>query len=54
MHDLGITESIVNTALDKAKEVQASKIIKINLVNWQIVRFGSRLYSILFCFPQQG
>jgi hydrogenase nickel incorporation protein HypA/HybF len=32
MHELGITESIVNIALDKAKEAQASEITKINLV----------------------
>ena len=32
MHELGITENIVNIALEKANEAQASKVIQINLV----------------------
>lgn len=32
MHELGITENIVNIALDKANEAQASKVTQINLV----------------------
>jgi hydrogenase nickel incorporation protein HypA/HybF len=32
MHELGVTENIVNIALAKAGEAQASKVIQINLV----------------------
>jgi hypothetical protein len=32
MHELGITENIVNITLAKADEAQASKVLKINLV----------------------
>ena len=32
MHELGITESIINIALAKAQEAQANKITAINLV----------------------
>ena len=32
MHELGITENIVNIALTKASEAQAKKVIQINLV----------------------
>ena len=32
MHELGITQSILSIALEKANEAQASKITKINLV----------------------
>jgi len=32
MHELGVTENIVNIALAKAGEAQASKVIRINLV----------------------
>jgi len=39
MHEFGITESIINIALDKAREVQASKISKINLVLGELSGF---------------
>jgi hydrogenase nickel incorporation protein HypA/HybF len=32
MHELGVTENIVNITLAKADEAQASKVLKINLV----------------------
>lgn len=32
MHELGVTENIVNIALAKAGEARASKVIRINLV----------------------
>jgi hydrogenase nickel incorporation protein HypA/HybF len=32
MHEFGITENIVNIALEKANEAQARKVIQINLV----------------------
>jgi hypothetical protein len=32
MHELGVTENIVNIALAKAGEAQASKVIRINLI----------------------
>ena len=32
MHELSITQSILSIALEKAKEVEASKVTKINLI----------------------
>jgi hydrogenase nickel incorporation protein HypA/HybF len=39
MHELGVTENIVNIALTKAGEVQASKITQINLVVGELSGF---------------
>lgn len=39
MHELGVTENMVNIALDKAKEAQASKIVNINLVIGELSGF---------------
>ncbi len=39
MHELGVAESIVNIALAKAGEAQASKVIKINLVVGELSGF---------------
>jgi hydrogenase nickel incorporation protein HypA/HybF len=39
MHELGITGSIVNIVLDKAKEAQASKITDISLVVGELSGF---------------
>ena len=39
MHELGVTENIVNIALTKAGEAQASKVIKINLVVGELAGF---------------
>jgi len=39
MHELGVAESIVNIALTKAGEAQASKVIKINLVVGELSGF---------------
>ena len=39
MHEFGITESIIKIALDKAKEVQASEITRINLVVGELSGF---------------
>ncbi len=39
MHELGITESIVNIVSDKARETQASKVVKINLVVGELSGF---------------
>jgi hydrogenase nickel incorporation protein HypA/HybF len=39
MHEFGITENIVNIALEKANEAQASKVIKINLVIGEMAGF---------------
>lgn len=39
MHELGVTESIVNIALSKAEEVQASRILKINIVIGELSGF---------------
>jgi len=39
MHELGITESIINIVSNKAREAQASKIVKINLVVGELAGF---------------
>jgi hydrogenase nickel incorporation protein HypA/HybF len=39
MHELGVTENIVNIALTKATEAQANKVIKINLVVGELSGF---------------
>ncbi len=39
MHELGVTENIVNIALAKAGEAQASKVIKIKLVVGELSGF---------------
>ncbi|GAH63174.1 Hydrogenase maturation factor HybF [subsurface metagenome] len=50
MHELGITESIVNIAVDKAKEAQASKITKINLVVGELSGFVPDCIEFYFDF----
>jgi len=50
MHELGITESIVNIALDKAKEAQASEITKINLVIGELSGFVPDCIQFYFDF----
>jgi hydrogenase nickel incorporation protein HypA/HybF len=50
MHELGVTESIVNIALDKAKEAQASKITKINLVIGELSSFVPDCIKFYFDF----
>jgi hydrogenase nickel incorporation protein HypA/HybF len=39
MHELGVTENIVNIALAKAGEARASKVIRINLVVGELAGF---------------
>jgi hydrogenase nickel incorporation protein HypA/HybF len=39
MHELGVTESILNIALAKAEEAQASKILKISIVIGELSGF---------------
>ena len=39
MHELAVTENIVNIALSKAAEVQATKIIKISIVIGELSGF---------------
>lgn len=39
MHELGVTENIVNIALSKAEEAQASRILKINIVIGELSGF---------------
>lgn len=39
MHELGVTENIVNIALTKAEEVQAKKILKISIVIGELSGF---------------
>ncbi len=50
MHELGITENIVNIALDKAKEAQAGKIVKINLVVGELAGFVPHCIEFYFDF----
>jgi hydrogenase nickel incorporation protein HypA/HybF len=50
MHELGITESILNMALDKAKTCQASKITKINLVVGELSGFVPECIQFYFDF----
>jgi len=50
MHELGITESIVNIASDKAKEAQASEITKINLVVGELSGFVPDCIEFYFDF----
>jgi hydrogenase nickel incorporation protein HypA/HybF len=39
MHELGVTENIVNITLAKANEAQAGKVVKINLVVGELSGF---------------
>lgn len=48
MHEFAITESILNIALDKAREAQAQKITRINLVIGDLA--GVVAESVEFCF----
>ena len=48
MHELGITQSIVNIVLDKAKEAQASKIVQINLVAGKLAGFVPECIQFYF------
>ena len=50
MHELGITENIMDIALDKAKEAQASKISRINLVVGELSGFVSDCIEFYFEF----
>lgn len=50
MHELGITESIINIALEKAKEAQASKISQINLVVGELSGFVPDCIQFYFEF----
>ena len=50
MHELGITENIVNIAVDKAKEAQASEITKINLVIGELSGFVPDCIEFYFDF----
>jgi hydrogenase nickel incorporation protein HypA/HybF len=48
MHELGITENIVNIALTKAGEAQASRISKINLVIGEMSGFVADCIQFYF------
>jgi len=50
MHELGITENIVNIVLDKAREAQASKITEINLVVGELSGFAPDCIQFYFDF----
>ena len=48
MHELGITENIVNVTLAKADEAQASKVLKINLVIGELSGFVADCIQFYF------
>ena len=48
MHELGITENILNITLDKANEGQATKILKINLVIGELSGFVADCIQFYF------
>ena len=54
MHEFGITESILSIALDKAKEVEASKIRQINLVVGELAGFVPDCIQFYFDFLSKG
>jgi hydrogenase nickel incorporation protein HypA/HybF len=48
MHELGVTENVVNIALAKAGEAQANKVIQINLVVGELSGFVSDCIQFYF------
>lgn len=48
MHELGVTENIINIALAKAGEAQASRVAKINLVVGELSGFVSDCIQFYF------
>jgi len=54
MHELGITESIINIALDKARETQAGRIAKINLVVGELSGFVPDCIEFYFSSLSKG
>jgi hydrogenase nickel incorporation protein HypA/HybF len=48
MHELGVTENIVNITLAKADEAQASKVLKINLVVGELSGFVADCIQFYF------
>jgi len=48
MHELGITENIVNITLAKADEAQAAKVLKINLVIGELSGFVADCIQFYF------
>jgi hydrogenase nickel insertion protein HypA len=50
MHELGITEGIVNIALAKAEEAQASKITQVNVVVGELSGFVIECIQFYFDF----
>ena len=53
MHELGVTESIVNIVLDKAKTAQASKITQVNLVVGELSGFVPECIQFYFDILRQ-
>jgi len=50
MHELGVTENIVNISLTKAGEAQAKKVIRINLVVGELSGFVPDCIQFYFDF----
>jgi hydrogenase nickel incorporation protein HypA/HybF len=50
MHELGVTENIVNIALSKAGEAQAIKVVQINLVIGELSGFATDCIQFYFDF----
>ena len=50
MHELSITQSILSIALEKAKEAQANRVIKINLFIGELSGFVDECVQFYFDF----
>ena len=50
MHELSITQSILSIALEKANEVQASKVTKINLIIGELSGVANECVEFYFDF----
>ncbi len=53
MHELGITQSILSIAMEKASEIQASKITKINLIIGELSGIVDDCVQFYFDFLSQ-
>ncbi|MCK4222328.1 MAG: hydrogenase maturation nickel metallochaperone HypA [Dehalococcoidia bacterium] len=54
MHEFGITESIINIVLDKAKEAEANRVTRISLVAGQLSGFVPDCIQFYFEFLSKG
>lgn len=54
MHELSITQNIVDIVLSKAQEVQASKVTRISLVIGELSGFATDCVGFYFDFLSKG